>query len=76
MPKTAAERQRAWRQRRNHRVAGLEAAAAAHEGTVARLTAELESALADNERLAALACKHPSAAVSGGRCMACQSDVW
>ncbi len=76
MPKTNADYQREHRQRRARRLAALEASAAGHESTVARLTAELESALTECERLAGLACKHPAGAVDGGHCHACGADVW
>ena len=60
--KTIAERQRAFRQRQADRTAALEAA-----------NAELR---AECERLAATQCKHPSAAIDGGTCRACGTEVW
>ena len=80
---TTAERQRAFRRRQAERIAGLEATAAELqdmasdlEDRLATSEAALATANAEIERLAGLACKHPSAAVSGGRCQACGADVW
>jgi hypothetical protein len=76
MPQTGAERQRSWRQRRAHRVSGLEAALAARDTALADLTRALEDAQAENERLRGPACRHPAEAVQGGTCQACGTDVW
>jgi hypothetical protein len=65
MAMTTAERQRAFRHRQTDRIATLE-----------RENAELRDALAEAERLAATACKHPAGAVDGGTCQACGADVW
>ena len=65
MPKTTAERQRAWRDRRARIIAALEAD-----------NAQLRDALAEAERLAAQQCKHPAAAVEGSHCRACDTEVW
>jgi len=51
------------------RIAALE-----HEN--AQLRADLAHALAEAERVAAQRCKHPAAAVDGGHCHACGTDVW
>ena len=66
MPKTDAERQRAWRDRRARLIATLQAE-----------NALLRDALAEAERLATTACQHPAAAVDAGHCHACDADdVW
>jgi hypothetical protein len=64
---TTAERQRAFRRRQTERIAALE-----YEN--AHLRADLAHALA--EAVAAQRCKHPAAAVDGGHCHACGTDVW
>jgi hypothetical protein len=76
MPRTNAEHQREHRQRQARRLADLEATAAGYEAIVADLTAQLEAALAEVDRLAALACRHPAGAVDGGTCRACGAEVW
>jgi hypothetical protein len=76
MAKTSAIRQREYRQRHAGRVAELETEAAGLRRDLAAARAALEDANAEIERLSAMACKHPSAAVSGGRCQACGADVW
>jgi hypothetical protein len=65
MPQTDAERQQAWRDRRSRLIATLQ-----------QENARLRDALAEAERLAAQQCKHPAAAVGGGHCHACGSDIW
>ena len=65
MPKTGAERQQAWRDRRARLIAALE-----------QENARLRDVLAEAERLAARQCRHPAAAVDGGTCRACGNDVW
>ena len=66
MPKTGAERQQAWRDRRARLIAALE-----------QENAQLRDTLAEAERLAAQQCKHPAAAVDGGTCRACRGeDIW
>jgi hypothetical protein len=67
--KTTAERQRAFRRRQAERIAAL-------EQEDARLCADLADALAETERLAAQQCKHPAAAVDGGTCRACGTELW
>ena len=57
MPKTPAERQRAWQDRRARLIAALEAD-----------NAQLRDVLAEAERLAAQQCRHPAAAVDAGHC--------
>lgn len=69
MPTTTAERQRAFRRRQIERIAAL-------EQENAQLRAELADALAGAERLAAQRCMHPAAAVDGGHCHACDTDLW
>lgn len=76
MAKTNADYQREYRERHAGRVAGLEAEADRLRRALAEARSALEDAGAEIERLAAMVCKHPSAAVSGGRCQACGSDVW
>lgn len=76
MPKTAAERQRAWRDRHSRRVADLEASVTSLTRRLAVAQNGLEAAAAENERLAAQACRHPAGAVEGGTCRACGTDVW
>ena len=67
--KTTAERQRAFRQRQANRIATLEA-------ELADVRSQLADALTAAERLAARQCKHPAAAVDGGTCHACGTDMW
>jgi hypothetical protein len=62
MPKTNAERQQAWRQRRTGRIAAVETEAAQLRAEDDALRADLDAALAEIERLSAAQCKHPSAA--------------
>jgi hypothetical protein len=69
MAATIAERQRAFRRRQTERIATL-------EQENAQLRTDLADALAETERLAAQQCKHPAAAVDGGRCHACSTDIW
>jgi hypothetical protein len=69
MAATTAERQRAFRQRQIERTTTL-------EQENARLRADLADALAEADRLAKQACKHPAAAVDGSHCHACDGDVW
>jgi hypothetical protein len=38
--------------------------------------ADLDVALAEIERLTAGQCKHPAAAVDGGTCQACGTELW
>jgi hypothetical protein len=65
MPKTDAERQQAWRDRRARLI-----------DTLKQENARLRDALTEAERLTMQACKHPAAAVDGGTCHACGTDVW
>jgi hypothetical protein len=76
MAKTSAERQRDYRERHARRVARLEAVVADLGRQLATAEAGLESALAENERLAAMTCRHPAGAVDGGTCRACGAEVW
>jgi hypothetical protein len=76
MPKTNAERQRTWRQRRAGRIAVLETEAAELRTEAAVLRADLAAALDEAERLALTACRHPAGAVDGGTCQACGAEVW
>jgi hypothetical protein len=76
MPKTNAERQQAWRQRRAGRIAALETEAAELRTEAAVLRTDLAAALDEAERLASTACRHPAGAVDGGTCRACGTDVW
>ncbi len=76
MPKTNAERQRAWRQRRVGRIAALEAEAAGLRTEAGSLRADLAAALDEAGRLALTACRHPAGGVDGGTCQACGTEVW
>lgn len=76
MARANAEYQRDWRQRRAERVAVLERETAGLRRLLADAQADLATALADNERLAAAQCRHPAGAVDGGTCRACGSEVW
>ena len=68
--KTNAENQRDWRRRQAARTAALEA-------ENATLRVALAAAEAELERLAGMACKHPSGAVVNGSCRACGADdLW
>ena len=59
MPKTNADSQRAWRQRRAGRIAALEAEAAELRTEAGVLRGDLAAALGEAERLALTACRHP-----------------
>ena len=76
MPKTAAERQQAWRQRQARLAAALEADNAQLRAELARVSIDLADALTEAGRLTAQQCKHPAAAVEAGTCHACGTDVW
>ena len=76
MPKTNAERQRTWRQRRAGRIAALEAEAAEMRTELDSTRTDLAAALDEAERLASTACRHPAGAVDGGMCRACGTEVW
>jgi hypothetical protein len=76
MPKTNAERQRAWRQRRTGRIAALEAEAAEMRTELDSTRTDLAAALDEAERLALTACRHPAGAVDGGTCRACGTEIW
>jgi hypothetical protein len=69
MATTNAQRQRTWRQRQARHIAALQAERD-------RLQADLDAAHAEVKRLAAMACRHPSAAVVGGTCRACGTEIW
>ena len=76
MPKTNAQRQQAWRRRRTARTAALETEAAQLRTEAGALRIDLEAALAEVERLSAAQCKHPSGAIDGSHCRACDTDLW
>jgi hypothetical protein len=76
MPKTNAERQRDYRQRRARRITVLEAENTSLRAQLDSTRSELDAALAETERLASAACKHPAGAVDGGTCRACGAEVW
>ena len=76
MPKTNADYQREHRQRQARRLAALQTLCATLEAEGNRLRAELDAALAECERLAVTACKHPAGAVDGSHCRACDTDLW
>ena len=44
--------------------------------TLEQENTRLRDALTEAEHLAAQQCKHPAAAVDGGHCHACGTDVW
>jgi len=66
MPKTNAERQQAWRQRRAGRIAALETEAAELRTEAAVLRTDLAAALDEAERLASTACRHPACSQRSG----------
>jgi len=83
VPLSNAEKQQAFRKRRARRVAGLEQALAAERAKAALLwrdlaavKADLETALAENERLSRPPCPHPAEAVLDGRCHKRGADLW
>ena len=65
MAMTTAERQQTFRGRQIEWIATLE-----------QENADLADALAEAERLASTACRHPAGAVDGGTCRACATEVW
>jgi hypothetical protein len=75
MPKTNAERQRDYRERRAARIDTLEAEAAELRAELTGVRIDLAAALGEAERLALMACRHPAAAVDGGTCQACGTEV-
>jgi hypothetical protein len=76
MPKTGADWQQAWRQRRARLVTTREARCTALEAERDQLQADLDAALGEAQRLALTACRHPAAAADGGHCHACGTEVW
>jgi hypothetical protein len=76
MPKTGAERQRAWRDRRARLIASLEAELAQMRAELADVRGQLAGAFAEAERLAVQQCRPPAAAVDAGHCHACGTDIW
>ena len=76
MPKTNAERQATWRQRRAARITALETEAAELRTELDGARADLATALSEAERLASTACRHPAGAVDGGTCRACGTEMW
>jgi hypothetical protein len=66
MPKTNAERQRAWRQRRTRRIAALEAECAELRAETGILRADLATALRKAERFVSTASRHPLAQSTAG----------
>jgi len=76
MPKTNAQYQYEHRQRRARRLAGLQAENTTLHTELASVRTELDAALAECERLAAIQCKHPAGAVDGSHCRACGTDLW
>lgn len=86
MAKTHAERQREYRDRVARRLAEEHAEDERRigvlEAALVRVSVERDDArreaeglAAEVERLSALACRHPAAAVEGGHCHACGADV-
>ena len=87
MVKTAAEKQRDYRERQSALLSALraenEALRVQLETAVADLRAEneglrmaLEAAEAEIERLSAEPCPHPSGSVVDGVCQLCKAEVW
>jgi hypothetical protein len=76
MPKTNAQYQAEHRQRQALRLAELEARCTAVEAERDRLQADLAAAQDECERLDAMACRHKAAAVDGGTCRACGTEIW
>ena len=76
MPKTGAERQRAWPDRRARLIAGLQADSARPRAGLANVRGQLADAPAETERMAAQPCRHPAAGVDGGHCHACGAEAW
>ena len=76
MPKTNAERQRAWRQRWAEHASALEAEATALRAEFHDARTDLPAALGEAERLASMACRHPAGAVDGGTCQVCGVEIW
>jgi hypothetical protein len=76
MPKTNAQRQHGWRQRRTDRIAALETETAQLRTEAGALRTDLDAALAEVARLSAAQCKHPAGAVDGRTCRACGTEVW
>jgi recombinational DNA repair protein RecR len=68
MAKTAAEKQRDYRQRHSRLVAAL------HTEN-AELRAELAHALTEVDRLTGQECRHPSGVDEVGRCQLCAADL-
>jgi hypothetical protein len=76
MPKTNAQRQQAWRQRRAGHTAALKAEVAQLRAELNDARTDLAAALGEAERLALTACMHPAGAVDGGTCRACGAEIW
>ena len=76
MPKTNAERQAAYRLRRAEHTAALEAEVAQLRAKLHDARTDLAATLGEAERLASTACRHPAAAVDGGTCRACGTEIW
>ena len=77
MPKTGAERQRAWRQRRARLVAALEAENGQLRADLEAALAEADGLRAEVERLSEPPCQHPSGSVIDGVCQECGAeDQW
>jgi hypothetical protein len=76
MPKTNADYQREHRQRQAHRLAELQAENASLHEELSTARTELDAALAECGRLAAMACKRPAAVVDPGTCWACGAELW
>ena len=77
MPKTGAERQRAWRQRRVRLVTTLKAEIEVLRADLAAALAEAVDLRAEVERLTAAPCQHPSGSVVDGVCKECGAeDQW
>ncbi len=76
MAKSNADYQREHRERRSAHLRAVAAERDALRAEVEGLRDALGAAEAEIERLADMACKHPSAVMQGGTCRACGQDVW
>jgi hypothetical protein len=76
MAKTAAEKQRDYRQRLARRMGEILAENAELRAEADRVRAELEDARAEIGRLSNPECPHPSGSVENGICGECGRDVW
>ena len=76
MAKTAAEKQRDYRQRLARRMGEILDENAGLRADLERVRLELEDARAEIDRLSSPDCPHPSGSVEAGVCGECGRDVW